>query len=115
MATETITISKQATGTGLYLTDNEGHAGDGTITTIVREGDTVVWQLKPNGGITAITNICPKVGSQNIFEGKGPRGQNDGSWKGRVRSDAKGTESYNVDYTIGEGSYTDDPELDVQT
>jgi len=114
MGTETIIISKQATGTGLYLTDNEGHAGDGTITTIVREGDTVVWQLKPNGGITAITNIYPKAGSKNIFS-TNPAKQPDGSWQGTVANPVSGSESYSIDYTIGENSYTDDPEFEVQT
>ncbi|MCF6359536.1 MAG: hypothetical protein L3J29_02100 [Cyclobacteriaceae bacterium] len=110
MATKTINISKQATGTGLYLTDNEGHAGDGTITTIVREGDTVVWQLKPKGGITEITNIYPKTGSENIFSNP-PIQQPDGSWKGTVANSISGSESYSIDYNIGKDSYTDDPEI----
>ncbi|MCF6352686.1 MAG: hypothetical protein L3J06_06730 [Cyclobacteriaceae bacterium] len=113
MATETIYISKQATGTGLYLTDSEGHAGKGTITTIVRAGDTVVWQLKPKGGITAITDIYPEKGSKNIFS-TNPAKQPNGNWQGTVANPISGSESYSIDYTIGEGSYTDDPKLDVQ-
>ena len=113
MATETIYIRKQASGTGLYLSDNEGHSGDGSITTIVHEGDTVIWKLKPNGGITAITSIYPKTGSENIFS-TNPAKQPDGSWQGTVANPVSGSESYSIDYTIGQDSYTDDPKLDVQ-
>ena len=113
MATEKIFISKQANSTGLYLSDNEGHSGDGTITTIVHEGDTVIWKLKPNGGITSITNIYPKTGSENIFSNP-PILQPDGSWKGTVANSISGSESYSIDYNIGVDSYTDDPELKVK-
>jgi len=112
MATETIFISKQATGTGLHLSDNEGHSGDGSITTTVHEGDTVIWKLTSNGGITAITNIYPKTGSENIFS-TNPAKQDDGSWLGTVANVISGSESYSIDYTIGEDSYTDDPKLQV--
>jgi len=113
MATEIIFIRKQAEGTGLYLSDNEGHAGDGTITTIVHEGDTVIWKLAPNGGIDEVTNIYPKTGSVNIFS-TAPTKQVDGSWKGTVATSISGSESYSIDYNIGHDSYTDDPKLKVQ-
>ncbi len=113
MATETIFISKQANGTGLHLSDNEGHSGDGIITTIVGAGDTVIWQQVSNGGITAITNIYPKPGSENIFS-TNPAKQTDGRWQGTVANSISGSESYSIDYTIGEISYTDDPELEVR-
>ena len=113
MATEKIFISKQANGTGLHLSDNEGHSGDGTITTIVHEGDTVIWKLKPNGGIDEITEIYPKTGSENIFSAA-PSKQADGSWKGTVATSISGSESYSIDYNIGGDSYTDDPKLKVQ-
>lgn len=112
MAIEKIFIHKQIDGTGLHLSDNEGHSGDGTITTIVREGDTVIWKLASNSGITAITNIYPKTGSENIFSNP-PMLQPDGSWEGTVANSISGNESYSIDYNIGEDSYTDDPELDV--
>ncbi|ELR68919.1 hypothetical protein C900_05612 [Fulvivirga imtechensis AK7] len=112
MATETIKISKQSTGTGLYLEDNEGHAGDNTITTTVDPGDTVVWKLKDGGGIDEITNIYAKSTSQDIFSSD-PVKQSDGSWKGTVSSSATGSESYSIDYKIGGTEYTDDPELKV--
>ncbi len=114
MATEIIYIRKQENSTGLHLSDNEGHSADGSITTIVHEGDTVIWQLKKNSGITAITNIYPKTGSENIFSSS-PVLQPDGSWKGTVANSISGSESYSIDYTIGDDSYTDDPKLDVQT
>lgn len=112
MAIETIFIRKQENNTGLHLSDNEGHSGDGSITTTVNEGDTVVWQLKPKGGITEITNIYPKTGSENIFS-TNPTAQPDGSWKGTVANSISGTESYSIDYNIGKDSYTDDPKLEV--
>jgi len=110
MATIEIFIKKQEGNTGLHLSDNEGHSGDGSITTTVHEGDTVVWQLVANSGITAITNIYPKTGSENIFSNP-PIQQPDGSWKGTVASSISGSESYSIDYNIGEDSYTDDPEI----
>ncbi|UII32390.1 hypothetical protein LVD17_00865 [Fulvivirga ulvae] len=113
MATETIFISKQTSGTGLYLSDNEGHSGDNTITTTVSPGDTVVWQLVNDGGIDEIVNIYPKVGSQDIFSSD-PAKQGDGSWKGTVSSSASGNESYNIAYKINGVEYVDDPELEVQ-
>ncbi len=113
MATETIFISKQEDGTGLHLSDNEGHSGDGTITTIVHQGDMVIWKLVPKGGITSITNIYPKTGSENIFS-TNPAAQPDGSWKGTVANPISGTESYSIDYKIGDDPYTDDPELEVR-
>lgn len=112
MATETIYIRKETDNTGLHLSDNEGHSGDGSITTTVQEGDTVIWQLAKNSGITEITNIYPKTGSENIFSNP-PVQQPDGSWKGTVANSISGSESYSIDYNIGEDSYTDDPDLQV--
>lgn len=113
MATETIFISKESGGNGLYLSDNEGHSGDGNITTDVDPGDTVIWKLSKNGGIDEITDISAKNGSQDIFSSD-PAKQNDGSWKGTVSNTATGTESYFIKYKINGTEYTDDPELDIQ-
>lgn len=112
MSTETIIISKQSTGTGLYLEDNEGHTGDNTITTTVDPGDTVIWKLKKDGGIDEITGISAKSDSQDIFSND-PEKQSDGTWKGTVSTSATGNESYNIKYKIGGTEYTDDPELQV--
>ena len=112
MSTETIYISKQTSGTGLYLADSEGHSGNNTITTTVSPGDTVIWRLSNGGGIDEITNIYAKTGSQDIFS-QDPARQADGSWKGVVSTDATGNESYNIAYKIGGVEYLDDPDLEV--
>ncbi len=96
----------------LIFEDNQGHKGH-NITTSVWRNKHVIWEIKKGEDIK-ITNIYPKKESQNIFEGDGPIAQSDGSWKGRVQSKATGSELYNVDYNIGEDSYTDDPKLQVQ-
>ncbi len=113
MSHEIILISKQADSNGLYLTDNEGHAGDNSITTLVNPGDTVTWKLKSGGGIDAITSIAAKAGSQDVFS-TDPAQQPDGSWVGVVNNSATGSESYSIGYRIGTTDYTDDPEIKVR-
>lgn len=112
MSTETIFVSRASGGTGLHLSDNEGHSGDGTITTDVNAGDTVKWKISTGGGIEEITNIYPKSTSQDIFSSD-PAKQKDGSWQGTVSASATGSEFYNIDYKIDGVSYTDDPELQI--
>ncbi len=118
MATEVIKISKQAESTGLYLTDNEGHAGNNSITTKVKAGDTVTWQLKPNGGIDQITGITEKSksGNVNVFSTPPvPINPQDpkSPWQGVIKQDAKGTEAYSIEYMIKGVSFTDDPDIEV--
>lgn len=96
----------------LIFEDNQGHCGK-SITTKVWRKQPVIWKVS-NGADINITNIYPKDGSQNIFEGSGPSKQGNDSWKGIVRSDASGKESYNVDYLINGEQRTADPDLDVQ-
>jgi len=116
MAEETIYISKQTTGTGLFLSDNEGHSGDNSITTNVNPGDTVTWQLKSGGGITKLTGISEKdePGNQNIFS-SGPTKVSDTEWQGTVSVSALGNESYCIDYEIDGQPYSDDPKLVIKT
>ncbi|MEM6360784.1 MAG: hypothetical protein AAF149_17900 [Bacteroidota bacterium] len=116
MGAETIWISKQSSGTGLYLEDNEGNSGNNTITTNVSRGDSVTWKLKEGGGITKITGISEKdePGNQNIFS-SGPSKVSDSEWQGTVSTNASGNEFYSIEYEIDGTPYTDDPELDVQT
>lgn len=113
MATETIFISKQTSGNGLFLSDNEGHSGDNSITTEVSPGDTVTWQLVSGGGIDEIVNIYAKTDSQDIFSSD-PAKQSDGSFMGIVSNSATGKESYNIAYKINGVKYIDDPDLDIQ-
>ncbi|WKK81497.2 hypothetical protein [Marivirga arenosa] len=117
MSTEIINISKQEGNNHLYLTDNEGHSGKDNITTNVKPGDTVTWKLVPNGGIDQITGITAKQNSQDIFSADpAPVNPNDpaSDWKGTVSKNAKGNESYSIAYKIGNESFVDDPELEVE-
>lgn len=111
MGAEIIWISKQPTGTGLYLTDNEGHQGNNTITTDVSTGDTVTWKLKEGGGISKLTGISKK--DRNIFS-SGPSKVSDSEWQGTVGNLASGSESYNIQYEIDGTPYTDDPDLEIR-
>ncbi|SMG34307.1 hypothetical protein SAMN05661096_02233 [Marivirga sericea] len=116
MSTEIINIKKQEGNDHLYLTDNEGHAGKDTITTTVKNGDTVTWKLDPNGGIDQITGITAKPGSQNLFsEGPAPVDIKDPKtdWTGTIGKDATGSESYTIAYKIGDQALVDDPKLRI--
>ena len=112
MATVTIYLSVKETG-HLYLRDSEGHSGEDNITTYVSAGDTVIWTLDENSGISKITGINSKQGSKNLFS-EGPNRISDTEWKGTIASDASGEESYNIEYNLSDGSpMKDDPKLIV--
>ncbi|MEK6477808.1 hypothetical protein WJR50_09750 [Catalinimonas sp. 4WD22] len=107
----TIYVGRDGSTDSLYLRDSEGHAGKNTITTDVQAGDEVEWVL--GEGVDEITNIYPKSGSQNIFNGSPFRKAN-GNWEGTVCNSATGSELYSIDYRIGAQTYSDDPELKVK-
>lgn len=111
MATETIYISLVTGTTNLHLSDNEGHSGDGTITTDVSPGDTVTWKIS-GSGISGITSIYAKPDSQDIFSSD-PAKNPDGSWTGTVSSSATGQESYGIKYMVSGTEYDDDPILRI--
>jgi hypothetical protein len=115
MATVTITISLRGNSTRLHLTDSEGHSGppEGFITNVNR-GDQVVWQLAPNTGIEALTGIRAKSGRFSIFNNSDPKRRSDGSWSGKIKDDAAGSDSYDIDYSIEGKSYSEDPTLSVK-
>ncbi len=113
MATETIYISLVSGTTNLHLHDNEGHEGDGSITTIVSPGDTVTWQIASGANISEITSIYAKAGSQDIFSSD-PVSNGDGTWTGTVSNSATGEESYGIKYMVNGVEYDDDPKLQVQ-
>lgn len=117
MATKIITIRKQATNTDLYLTDSEGNAGN-TITTKAKPGDTIVWELDPNGGIDQITDIIKRdiSGNVNVFnplpapiDPKDPKS----AWKGKISQSAIGAEIYDIHYMIKGVGFIGDPIIDV--
>ena len=113
MATETIFISLVSGTTELHLTDNEGHSGDGNLTTDVSPGDTVIWKISAGANISSISSIYKKVSSQDIFS-TDPSEQNSGFWKGTVSDSATGKETYGIKYMIDGKEYDCDPVLQVK-
>ena len=115
MATVTITISLKSGTTDLILTNPDGHAGppEGFISKVNR-GDTVVWRLSPNSGIGAIIGIRAKDGRFNVFNNSDPKSRTDGTWSGKIKDDAAGTDSYDIDYVINGKNYTADPDIKVE-
>ena len=113
-----IYVSKAERGNGLVLSDNEGDGpSPGTITTEVKPGATVIWQLATNSGLHNLTGIERKSGSSNILSA-GPT--KDGArWRATVKSSgvADGTqESYSIKYkvTAGGNELIDDPILKMK-
>ena len=114
MGQVTIYLSLVSGTTQLHLKDSEGHEGDGSITTLVDPGDTVVWEIVSGSGITAINDIYKKEGSLSLFS-TGPSADANGTWSGVISANAKGEESYSIKYTVGGNQYVDDPQLKVRT
>lgn len=116
MSTVTIYIKKQSDSNGLYFTDSEGHSGNNTITTKVKPGDTVIWQLIPGGGIDAITSIdeIKKAGNQNLFENSpepvSPK-EAKSPWTAQIKEVASGNETYTIKYEISGVTYTFGPDI----
>lgn len=106
-----IFVSRKKGTSRLHFRDSEGHSGDYTITTDVRPGGMVKWEVED--GVDTITNIYPKKGSFSIFE-KGPEKKKNGEWFGKIKKDATGREEYNVDYIIDGKEYSEDPVLNVK-
>ena len=113
MATEYIYISLVPGTTNLHLSDNEGHEGDGTITTDVSLGDTVTWKIS-GSEISEITSIYAKPGSQDIFSSD-PAKNPDGSWTGTISSSGSGQETYGIKYKVNSVEYDDDPILLIKS
>ncbi|EMR00841.1 hypothetical protein [Cesiribacter andamanensis] len=115
MATVTITISLKGGSTRLHLRDSEGHSGPPEgFSTQVNRGDLVVWQLEANSGIDEISAIRAKSGSFTLFNNSDPKPRTDGSWAGKVKDDAAGANSYDIDYRIGSNSFSEDPEITIK-
>lgn len=115
MADVRITISLVPGTTRLHLTDSNGNSGvpTGFITQVSR-GDLVIWELAPDSGIDALTGIRAKDGKFDIFNNSDPKNRPDGTWAGKIKDDAAGSDSYDIDYRVGGKSYTEDPDLDVK-
>lgn len=113
MAEVYITISLKPGTTLLHLEDSQGHSGDAPgFFTDVNRGDTVYWKLADNSGIDDITNIRAKNGRFTIFNNGSPS-KNGHGWKGKVKEDATGTNSYDIDFVVNGKEFSEDPDLKV--
>jgi len=113
MANITIFLKVDQVG-HLHLRDSEGHSGEDNITTDAGDGDTILWTLEENSGISKITGINAKPGSQNLFS-EGPSRISDSEWRGLINSDASGEESYYIEYNLADGTpMKDDPRIIIR-
>ena len=110
-----ISISISATEDGhLILTDSEGHTGEDNITTYASDSDSIIWILAENSGISALTGIDAKEGSENLFS-DGPNKVSDSEWRGVIAPTATGTESYYIKYILNDGEQRrDDPKVVIK-
>lgn len=115
MADVSITIRLKLGTTRLQLEDSQGHTGDAPgFFTDVSKGDTVYWKLADHSGIDEITGIRAKNGAFTIFNSGSPH-KNGAGWVGKVKDDASGENSYDIDYVVNGLSLSEDPELKVKT
>lgn len=115
MATVTITINLKPGSKRLYLTDSNGNSGDPSgFLTQVNRGDMVIWQTAPNSGIDTLSGIRAKSGTFTIFNNSDPKSRPDGSWSGKIKDDAAGRDSYDIDYVIAGESFTEDPDIETK-
>lgn len=114
--TTTHTISVSATIADPFpptLSDDEGHGahnelGDQNFTTLVNAGDTIIWQ---KGGNISSLDAITETGGSDLFS-TNPARQPNGTWKGIVGNLPSNTEEdYNIAYTVGGLSHTQDPKL----
>lgn len=98
----------------LCLVDSNGNSGppEGFITTAKR-GDSVIWELATNSGIDALTGIRAKSGRFSVFNNSDPKSRQDGSWAGKIKDDATGSDAYDIDYQIKGQQFSADPEIKV--
>ena len=114
MADVIIKISLQPGTTNLYLTDSHGTSGPpDRFITLANRGDMVIWQLAPNSGIDALTGIRAKDGKFDIFNNSDPKSRPDGTWSGKIKDNAAGSDDYDIDYRINGVSYSEDPTIKV--
>ena len=119
MAEITIYVSRNGKSKNLKLRDSEGNRDpDGDkITTVVNLGDTVIWELDPDGSnLYSLNGIEKKASSEADLLIGHPTLQSNGSYKGTVKNDPKlkgKKESYYIRYKIKEDGtiQADDPKL----
>lgn len=114
-------MSRNGNSNNIKLRDNEGHnPGNDNITTDVDPGDTVIWELDPNGSnLYSLNGIEKKASSQADLLTGHPVLQPDGSYKATVthNPNLKGKkESYYIKYKITQDGtiLTDDPKLKMK-
>jgi len=125
MATINIYISRNGQSNNIKVRDSEGHdPGNDNITTDVSPGDTVIWQLDSNSGLTSLDGITRTVSSDHSFDPNAvdllvstPSGSNS-VFTGTVVSTSPGRgkyEKYKIGYTVPGtiGTQWDDPKLQI--
>ena len=106
-----IYVSRDPQTNEIHLRDSEGHSGDGGIVTDVRAGDEIEWIA--GEGIDKIKGIRPAEGSHNVLSGCAEK--QDGAWEGKVSELAKGSETYVIEYEVGDSTArADRPRLIVK-
>lgn len=98
------------------------NTSDGTLTlsdagnTTTSRGSTVIWQIMPNSGVSAITNIYNDVGSTDVFSPDPGQVGNSSNWSGTVNPNltVPAVEDYSIDWTdTNGGTHTYDPRISV--
>ncbi len=123
MATINIYVSRNGRSNNIKLRDSEGHnPGNDNVTTDVSPGDTIIWQLDSDSGLTSLDGVTKTVASDPSFDPNGvdllvstPSGSNS-VYTGTVVSISPGRgkfENYKVGYTVPgtNGTQWDDPKL----
>lgn len=121
MATIYIYVSRNGNSQNIKLRDSNGDdPGNDQVTTVVDEGDTVIWALDPDGSnLYSLNGVEKKASSQVDLLKKQPAPQSDGTYKAKVKKkdSLKGKkESYYIKYKItADGSILcDDPKLKMK-
>lgn len=122
----TIYVSRNGNSMQLNLSDSEGHnPGNDNLTTDVSPGDTVQWELNPNGsGLTSIVSISktaptdPSFNPSSIDLLVSNPTSNGGVFTGVVVSPSPGRgtfENYKIGFTVpgDPTTYYDDPKLQM--
>ena len=108
-----IKITGSNTSTGTLTLDDAGN----TTTT---RGSIVTWQIMPNSGVSAITNIYndDSPGSVDVFDPDPSQVGGSTNWSGTINPNLSvpAYENYSIDWTdeLG-GTHTYDPRISVNS
>ena len=116
MATINIFVSRAGNSNQIKLRDSEGHnPGNDDITTDVSPGDTIIWQLDDNSGLSSLQGVVKKPDSEYNLLASEPTGSNN-IFTATVSLSSPGRgaiEKYEIGYTVPGNSTVlwDDPKL----